>query len=412
MKSVRGFCSLDRSRLLLLWGIVILCVCMLNDVRSDEFAVEKCPPMDFVDVGALAREKGLSLEIDLAYAKEYNFIGRRLPYYDTTKICLLRRSVAESLVQAAATIEGLKVTAEQVYGGGVSQGGMDPSQPIKLRLKIFDCYRPQSTVDYFYDWSLNSLDDEMETEFYSAVGKENLFRDGYIARRSGHSRGGTIDVAIVGNPPDPRYPTSKFVIGGPQRPCHYPLPSRSSEATLDFGTNFDCFNVASHTNASHTTLPPIGIDPIPEMTTKVSFPPHVLYNRRLLVDVLFRYGFINYQMEWWHFSAPVPDVYYDFPVREEVVGSRLDGCEPVDISPDRKRPSVLLLDQTQPHEQVDEKAPLSLGSPEVIVSIAAVGSVVLVSIGAAIHRNSKNQIQPDQPTTLDTPLLEEKDQTA
>jgi D-alanyl-D-alanine dipeptidase len=64
-------------------------------------------------------------------------------------------------------------------------------------LKIFDCYRPQRAVDHFVRWAKNLSDQKMKSKYYPSIDKENLFRDGYIAAKSGHSRGSTLDLTII-----------------------------------------------------------------------------------------------------------------------------------------------------------------------------------------------------------------------
>lgn len=67
----------------------------------------------------------------------------------------------------------------------------------RLSLKVFDCYRPTMAVDEFFTWSLLPQQQEMKAEFYPNVDKKDFFKLGYVAEKSGHSRGSTVDLAIV-----------------------------------------------------------------------------------------------------------------------------------------------------------------------------------------------------------------------
>ena len=89
-------------------------------------------------------------------------------------VCLLTRQAAAALAQVARDLE-----------------------PRGLVLKVFDCYRPARAVAHFVRWARNLADVARKAEFYPEVDKRNLFRDGYIAARSGHSRGSTIDLTLA-----------------------------------------------------------------------------------------------------------------------------------------------------------------------------------------------------------------------
>ena len=66
-----------------------------------------------------------------------------------------------------------------------------------LVIKAFDCYRPTRAVANFVRWARDLKDQKMKAEFYPDVDKRTLFRDGYIATQSGHSRGSTIDLTLA-----------------------------------------------------------------------------------------------------------------------------------------------------------------------------------------------------------------------
>ena len=123
---------------------------------------------EFVDVGALLPNAVL----DIRYFGHHNFVGKPVDGYNAPK-CLLHSTAATALknVQIAAQTQGLS-------------------------LKIFDCYRPQRAVDHFVRWVNDLEDTRTKAEFYPNLGKDELLGD-YIAAKSGHSRGSTIDLTLV-----------------------------------------------------------------------------------------------------------------------------------------------------------------------------------------------------------------------
>ena len=64
-------------------------------------------------------------------------------------------------------------------------------------LIVFDAYRPQSAVDFFFEWSKDLNDTINKNSYYPNINKSQLFAQGYIAKKSGHSRGSTVDVSLV-----------------------------------------------------------------------------------------------------------------------------------------------------------------------------------------------------------------------
>ncbi|HKA32979.1 MAG TPA: M15 family metallopeptidase [Candidatus Binatia bacterium] len=197
----------------------------------------------FVDV----KEFIPSVELDIRYYTTDNFVGLRIDGYDAPK-CLLTREAAVAL----------KNVQEELARNGQS-------------LKIFDCYRPQHAVDHFMRWAKDSSDQKMKSKYYPSIDKENLFKNGYIAAKSGHSRGSTLDLTII---------------------------DLESNRELDMGTDFDFFDPLSHTVNSR-----IGKSQQD--------------NRIDLKSVMERNGFENLEEEWWHFtlkSEPYPDKYFDFKI--------------------------------------------------------------------------------------------------
>ncbi len=208
---------------------------------------------------------------DIRYAGRHNFVGRRIHGY-RDPICVLTRPAAEALAEAQ---EGLRARG--------------------YSLKVYDCYRPQTAVDDFVGWARRLHDDRMKREFYPRVDKSELFADGYIAARSGHSRGSTVDLTLVALPAasQPDWQPSMGLV-----PCFAPYDQRFPDNTVDMGTGYDCFDTLSH-----TLDPRIGGE--------------ARRNRLLLKRALEGAGFSNYPNEWWHYTLddePFPNRYFDFPV--------------------------------------------------------------------------------------------------
>jgi zinc D-Ala-D-Ala dipeptidase len=224
-------------------------------------------PADIVDVRTVIPD----IVLDIRYATEHNFIGRSIPGYDAPRCLLTRRAV-----------DALARVQDDLRGRG-------------LGLKVYDCYRPQTAVDYFVEWARDLDDQAMKAEFYPSVDKRNLFRDGYIASKSGHSRASTVDITIVpldAAVPRPRSPRP------PLRSCENERADRFPDASLDMGTGYDCFSERSHTPSR-------------------AVGPQQRANRLLLERVMESHGFEGLAEEWWHYtlaSEPYPDSYFDFPI--------------------------------------------------------------------------------------------------
>lgn len=210
-------------------------------------AQERSLPEGFV----YADEVVPGLVLDLRYCSTHNFVGERVDGYEAPR-CILTAPAADALKEVQ---EELK--------------------PFGLGLKVFDAYRPQRAVDHFVRWAKNVEDTRMKPEFYPGVDKKNLFKEGYIAEKSSHTRGSTVDLTIVS------------------------LGPTSPGEELDMGSAFDFFGPQSWPDYS-------GISPNQR-------------GARMLLQVLMkRHGFQPYPQEWWHFTLknePYPDKSFDFPVR-------------------------------------------------------------------------------------------------
>ncbi|MFJ5269914.1 M15 family metallopeptidase [Streptomyces sp. NPDC088358] len=224
-------------------------------------------PDDFVAL----RSVDPTIVREMRYFTPHNFVGERIDGY-RQPVCILTRPAAEALHKAQTRLLRRGYT-----------------------LKVYDCYRPQRAVDHFVRWAENLDDQAMKPEFYPQVDKTRLFEDGYIAGKSGHSRGSTMDLTIVGLPAKPTRP---YVPGQTLVPCYASKGERFPDNSLDMGTGFDCFDTLAHT-----------LDPRIQGAQRT--------NRLLLKDTLEGLGFVNLAEEWWHYTykpEPYPDTYFDFPV--------------------------------------------------------------------------------------------------
>jgi len=201
-------------------------------------------PRSFVDAANVVP----GLLVEMRYAGSHNFVGVPIDGYDKP-LCLLTQPAGGALAEVARDLE-----------------------PRGLVLKVFDCYRPARAVAHFVRWARNIADVARKPEFYPEIDKRNLFRDGYIASRSGHSRGSTVDLTLA---------------------------HRVDGKELDMGTPFDFFSPRSWPSDKQVSAA-------------------AQTNRALLAQAMRRRGFVTHRKEWWHFTLrhePFPDRIFDFPVR-------------------------------------------------------------------------------------------------
>jgi zinc D-Ala-D-Ala dipeptidase len=208
---------------------------------------------------------------DIRYAGSHNFVGRPVAGYGAAE-CVITKQAALALAKAQAEFA-----------------------TKKLSLVVWDCYRPARAVADFLRWSKNVSDVRMKSEFYPRSDKTKLFALGYLATRSAHSRGSTVDLGImpVGVSSPPAYdPVS------PLLPCIARKGDRFEDGTIDLGTGYDCLDVLAST--SHPGVGKQAID-----------------NRQLLRVLMERVGFKPYSKEWWHFELvdePFPHQSFDFQI--------------------------------------------------------------------------------------------------
>ncbi len=189
------------------------------------------------------------IRLDLRYCTTDNFVGERIDGYLQSR-GILTVAAAAALAQVQAVLK-----------------------PAGLELSIFDAYRPQQAVSHFLRWIEDPSDCRMKADYYPQTSKPDLLRLGYIARRSSHTRGSTVDLTIV--------------------------PGKIGTAALDMGSNFDYFGPESWADYSGIT-------------------PQQQANRLLLRRLMMQAGFEPFPMEWWHFTLedePFPDEWFDFPVQ-------------------------------------------------------------------------------------------------
>ena len=222
----------------LLWALTVTLL-PSGSARCNDY-----PPPGFVDL----IEIDASIQIDLRYLGRDNFLGRPVDGYEANRLI-----VSEAAGRALA-----RVQAEL--------------KPMGLGLLVYDAYRPQRAVDHFVRWAQDLDDQASKNEYYPDVGKDKLFEEGYIAARSGHTRGGTVDLTLL---------------------------DIQSGQTLDMGTPWDFFGPESW---------PAFADLLPQQRA----------NRLLLRALMLRHGFRPLEQEWWHFTLedePFPETYFNFSIR-------------------------------------------------------------------------------------------------
>ena len=188
-----------------------------------------------------------SIIVDLKYYSSENFTGQLVEgYHSNTAILTKESALALSNAQ-------------------------DDFNKLGYSLILYDAYRPQRAVDFFVQWSKNLNDTINKRIYYPNIKKSELFELGYIAYKSGHSRGSTVDVSLI---------------------------EISTNKVLDMGTIFDYFGVESHTF----------FDDISEKQKS---------NRLILYEIMSNNGFKNYSKEWWHFTLKNEPYqkYFDFLVK-------------------------------------------------------------------------------------------------
>ncbi|RTL50288.1 MAG: peptidase M15 [Bradyrhizobiaceae bacterium] len=222
-------------------------------------------PADFVYL----RDIDPTIIQDMRYATANNFVGHRLNGYEAGE-CIVTRRVGNALA-------------------GVQRDLV----PRGLSLKMYDCYRPQRAVDDMYAWAQDGHEVKAQKLYNPKMSKKDLFRLGYIARHSGHSTGKAVDLTIVPLP-EPKVPP--FDPKADYGDCTQDASVRAPDSSVDMGAGYDCSDEKAHTASKAIT-------------------PDQRKWRDTLVSAMGKQGFVNYDMEWWHFSLPGEgNTAYDFPV--------------------------------------------------------------------------------------------------
>ena len=184
---------------------------------------------------------------EIRYYSSYNFIGERISGYEEP--CALL---------TAEAARALKEVSDELMVQG-------------YRLKVYDAYRPAGAVKQFVFWGLEDQDIRMKQYFYPSLVKQELFRTGYIASKSSHSRGSAVDLTLF---------------------------DMKTGKEVDMGSPFDLFSEVSHPDCKTITE-------------------EQYENRMVLQKAMVRGGFEPIFCEWWHFmlkNEPYPDTYFEFPV--------------------------------------------------------------------------------------------------
>ena len=198
---------------------------------------------DFVFVDELVS----GIRWDAKYATWDNFTGKPVDGY-----------AANRIVGTRALCAALEKARENAASSGFG-------------LLLWDGYRPQCAVDCFLRWSEQPEDGLTKGKHYPNIDKTEIVEKGYVAAKSGHSRGGTIDLTL------------------------YHL---ATGTLVPMGGDFDLMDSVSHHGAKGITQAEAR-------------------NRQCLCSIMEACGFVSYDCEWWHYTLqhePYPDTYFDFPI--------------------------------------------------------------------------------------------------
>lgn len=225
-------------------SFLFLFLSMSHTSAADTFVKKDKLPKGFVYLDELIP----TAQYDIRYYSDNNFIGTRIDGYK-----------APFAIMTSKAAKALKAVSDDLNLQG-------------YELKIFDAYRPKKAVNHFVAWAKDSKDIKMKELFYPNVDKTKLFKLGYIATKSGHSRGSTVDLTIV---------------------------YKKTGKEVDMGSSFDYLDVISNHGSK-------------KITAKQTA------NRNILKKAMVKRGFQLYSKEWWHYTLnnePYPKQYFDFDVQ-------------------------------------------------------------------------------------------------
>lgn len=198
---------------------------------------------DFVYVDDLVS----GIRWDAKYATWDNFTGKPVDGY-----------LANRIVGTTALCAALARAREEAAARGFG-------------LLLWDGYRPQRAVECFQRWAEQAEDGRTKPRHYPNITRADLFACGYVAARSGHSRGGSVDLTL------------------------YQL---ATGELAPMGGDHDLMDPRSHHGAGGIARA--------EATS-----------RACLSSIMTASGFSAYDFEWWHYTLdaePYPDTYFDFPI--------------------------------------------------------------------------------------------------
>ncbi len=235
--------SLHRATFVLIIGFLVsarFCLALSDEARSQGFVY--------------LHEIDPTILVSLRYSTDENFVAQPIKGYEKSRAIMTK--------QAA---QALKKVQDELRKDGFS-------------LVVYDAYRPQQAVNNFMAWSKDIADQTKKARYYPRVNKSKVFELGYVAQRSGHSRGSTVDVTLIklGDSLHPIIEKKRILADG------FTI-ILLDDGTVDMGSSFDLFDVASHFESKIVSEP--------------------FKSRRIyLKKVMGRNGFKNYAEEWWHFT--------------------------------------------------------------------------------------------------------------
>lgn len=211
------------------------------------------------------------IRVDLKYYGEGNFLGRRVDGYNAGNVVILTELAADALQRAQSIFH---------------KDGFD--------IVVYDAYRPQRAVDDFGAWANNAADQKAKATFYPRIDKSTLFDVGYLAKKSSHSRGSTVDLSLIERDKN-LHPAiaSKRILNDGMEIVYL------DDGTIDMGSSFDLFDLASHDGS--------------DLISK-----ECAARRTYMKKVMESCNFKPFHGEWWHFTMsgePFPDTYFNFPVQ-------------------------------------------------------------------------------------------------
>jgi D-alanyl-D-alanine dipeptidase len=189
-----------------------------------------------------------SIAQDLRYARSGNFTGKPVPGYRTPE-CVLEQRTASALAAVQARLK-----------------------PEGFGLQVYDCYRPHRATAAFMRWVRQSTA-SATSRYHPAIPRSKLIELGYIADRSSHSTGASVDLTLVRLTPSGTANAPSADSGCGTRP----------DGSIDMGSGFDCFDPLSHSGSRRLTRGQAAA-------------------RSTLAKAMAAKGFRGYSREWWHFT--------------------------------------------------------------------------------------------------------------